>query len=129
MLGGCPAHIGISVTDPAAARKFYEGILGVPMSDSDPSGEPGDLVMHIGGQPDVWVAARADHVPSRYPVLTFRVDDISGVVAELHRRGVDFLHYDGFDQDEKGVVRADGEPPVAWFSDPAGNVLALRQEQ
>lgn len=129
MLGGCPAHSGISVTDPAAARKFYEGILGVPMSDAEPNGEPGDLVMHIGGHSNVWVSPRADHVPSRHPVLTFRVDDIKQIVSELHRRGVDFLHYDSFDQDETGIVRANGEPPVAWFSDPAGNVLALRQAQ
>lgn len=129
MLGDCPAHSGISVTDPAAARKFYEGVLGIPMSDAEPSGETGELVLHIRGGSDVWMSPHLDHVPSRYPVLTFRVTDIVSVVAELHKRGVDFLRYDGCGQDETGVVWADGEPPVAWFSDPSGNVLGVVQEQ
>jgi predicted enzyme related to lactoylglutathione lyase len=71
------------------------------------------------------VYPKPDHVPATYTVLNFQVEDIEAAVDELSGRGVAFERYDGFDHDEKGIVRGGGGPPIAWFTDPAGNILAV----
>ena len=70
---------------------------------------------------------KPDHQPATYTILNFPVEDIDQAVAELSARGVEFLHYDGFGQDENGVMRGQG-PPIAWFTDPAGNVLSVLED-
>jgi predicted enzyme related to lactoylglutathione lyase len=70
------------------------------------------------------VYPKPDHVPATYTILNFPVDDIDAAVDELASRGVEFLRYEGFEQDEKGIARGDG-PDIAWFTDPAGNILAV----
>ncbi len=70
---------------------------------------------------------KPNHEPATYTILNFPVDDIDSVVDELLERGVDIEIYDGFEQDERGIVRDDGGPPIAWFRDPAGNILSVME--
>jgi hypothetical protein len=83
------------------------------------------LTLHLAGDRPTLIYPKPDHTPATYTVLNFPVEDIDRVVDDLAQRGVRFERYDGFDQDEKGVVR-DG-PYVAWFTDPAGNILSVVQ--
>jgi hypothetical protein len=69
----------------------------------------------------------ADMTPASFTILNFEVDDIDAMVDQMGERGVSFERYDGFDQDEKGVVRSPG-PQIAWFKDPSGNVLSVLQQ-
>jgi hypothetical protein len=86
------------------------------------------LTLHIAGDRDTLVYEKPDHTPATYTILNFPVDDIDKAVDELSARGVRFERYDGFDQDEKGIARGEG-PYIAWFTDPAGNVLSVLQEK
>jgi catechol 2,3-dioxygenase-like lactoylglutathione lyase family enzyme len=113
------AFSGFAVPDIDAAREFYEGKLGI-----DTSVEMGILTLHIAGGHNIIVYPKPDHEPADYTILNFPVDDIDAAVDALTERGVEFLRYDGFGQDEKGVMRDQG-PEIAWFTDPAGNVLSV----
>ena len=116
MFGTTKAFSGFSVDDLDAARKFY----GV-------SEENGLLTLHIAGDRDILVYPKPDHTPATYTVLNFPVDDIEAAVDELTRRGVRFERYDHLQADDKGIFRGGG-PLIAWFTDPAGNVLSVLQE-
>ena len=118
------AFSGFSVSDIDEARRFYGETLGVKVSE-----EHGVLTLHIAGDRDILVYPKPDHTPASFTILNFPVDDIDEVVDELSKRGVRFKRYDGFEQDEKGIYRGEGSPPIAWFTDPAGNVLSVLQEQ
>lgn len=118
------AFSGFAVDDIDGARQFYGDTLGMRVSDA----EMGLLALHIEGSRDILIYPKPDHMPATYTILNFPVDDIDAAVDELTRRGVEFLRYEGFDQDEKGVSRGMG-PQIAWFADPAGNVLSVLQEQ
>jgi hypothetical protein len=85
------------------------------------------LHLHIAGDRDTLIYPKEDHTPATYTILNFPVDDIDKAVDELAARGVHFERYDGADQDEKGIFRGGG-PPIAWFKDPAGNVLSVLQQ-
>ncbi|PZG05274.1 VOC family protein [Nonomuraea aridisoli] len=123
MFATTKAFSGFSVDDVAAATAFYGKTLGLRVSE-----EHGMLTLHLGGGGDVLIYPKGDaHVPATFTVLNFPVDDIDGAVDELTARGVRFERYEGFTQDEKGIARGDG-PPIAWFTDPAGNVLSVLQE-
>ncbi|MFP2956664.1 VOC family protein [Myxococcus sp. 1LA] len=122
MFGNTQAFSGFSVRDVAAARKFYGETLGLKTSESD-----GMLTLHIAGGRDVLVYPKDNHTPATFTILNFPVDDIDKAVDELARRGVRFERYDGFDTNEKGIVRGDMGPPIAWFKDPSGNVLSVLQ--
>jgi predicted enzyme related to lactoylglutathione lyase len=74
------------------------------------------------------VYVKPDFAPATYTILNFPVEDIDKAVDELAARGVRFERYDGFGQDEKGIFRQEG-PYIAWFKDPAGNVLSVLQER
>ena len=74
------------------------------------------------------VYPKPGHVPAEFTILNFPVDDIDAAVDALAARGVEFERYDGMDQDEKGVMRSEG-PYIAWFRDPAGNILSVLQER
>jgi catechol 2,3-dioxygenase-like lactoylglutathione lyase family enzyme len=124
MLTDSKAFSGFAVPDLAAAREFYEGKLGLKTSD-----ENGLLTLHLAGDRPTLIYPKPDHVPATYTILNFPVDDIDAAVDALTERGVEFERYEGFEQDEKGIARTpDGEgPDIAWFTDPAGNILAVLQ--
>jgi catechol 2,3-dioxygenase-like lactoylglutathione lyase family enzyme len=113
------AFSGFAVDDLAKAREFYGETLGLKTSEED-----GLLTLHLAGDRDTLVYLKPDFTPATYTILNFPVEDIDAAVDELGARGVQFERYDGFDQDEKGVFRAAG-PPIAWFTDPAGNILSV----
>jgi catechol 2,3-dioxygenase-like lactoylglutathione lyase family enzyme len=118
-----PAFTGFSVDDVSAARSFYADVLGLEVS------EQGDmLTLHLEGGGRVLVYPREDHEPATFTVLNLPVDDVDIAVEELAARGIVFERYEGIPHDERGVVRpadpATG-PPIAWFRDPAGNIISV----
>jgi catechol 2,3-dioxygenase-like lactoylglutathione lyase family enzyme len=125
VLTGSQAYSGFSVDDLDAARTFYEQVLGLRTT---PATMPGVLFLHLAGDREVLVYAKGDgHTPATYTVLNFPVADVDAAVAELTARGVRFLHYEDPPTDETGVMR-DGGPLIAWFADPAGNVLSVIEQ-
>jgi len=119
MLTDSKAFSGFAVPDVAAARQFYGETLGLRVSE-----EHGMLQLHLAGGRDVIVYPKPDHTPASYTILNFPVDDVEATVDALTERGVRFERYQGFDQDDKGIQRGGG-PLIAWFKDPAGNVLSI----
>jgi catechol 2,3-dioxygenase-like lactoylglutathione lyase family enzyme len=114
------AFSGFAVPDIDAARQFYADTLGIRVDD-----ENGLLTLHLaGGERPTLIYPKPDHEPANYTILNFQVDDVEKAVDGLIARGVTMEQYDGFDQDEKGIMRDNG-PDIAWFKDPAGNVLAV----
>ena len=124
MLADSPAFSGFSVNDLDAARRFYEETLGLRTSDA---GMGGLMQLHVGGDREVLVYAKDDHTPATYTVLNFPVPDVEKAVDELTSRGVRFERYENPPTDEKGIMRAGG-PLIAWFTDPAGNVFSVLQQ-
>jgi catechol 2,3-dioxygenase-like lactoylglutathione lyase family enzyme len=122
MFGETKAFSGFAVDDIPAARKFYGETLGLKVTE-----ENGMLTLHLAGDRPTLVYPKPDHTPATYTILNFPVDDIDKAVDELTSRGVRFERYEGMPLDEKGIMRAGG-PPIAWFTDPAGNVLSVLQE-
>jgi len=123
MFGATKAFSGFSVDDVEAARKFYGETLGLRVD-----GDEGMLFLHLAGNRDVLVYGKPDHTPATYTILNFPVDDIEAAVDELGRRGVRFERYDALKADDKGIHRGEG-PLIAWFTDPAGNVLSVLEER
>lgn len=113
------AFSGFSVDNLAAAKEFYGETLGLRVSE-----EHGMLTLHLAGDRDTLVYPKPNHTPATFTILNFPVEDIEPAVEELAKRGVKFEVYDGVD--EKGVYRVQG-PPIAWFKDPAGNILSVLQ--
>ncbi|WP_338776127.1 VOC family protein [Streptomyces sp. DG1A-41] len=122
MFGTTRAYSGFSVDDIEAARTFYGDTLGLRVSE-----DHGMLILHIAGDRDILVYPKQDHTPATYTILNFPVDDIEAAVDELSRRGVRFERYDHLKADDKGIFRGGG-PLIAWFTDPAENVLSVLQE-
>jgi len=122
MLGESKAFSGFAVKDLAQAREFYERTLGLDVEVVD--GGPGLLSLHLAGGRDVLVYLKPDFQPATYTVLNFPVDDIDAAVDGLTARGVEFERYEEMEQDEKGIARGPG-PEIAWFKDPAGNILSV----
>jgi len=120
MFTNTKAFSGFAVDDVEKARAFYADTLGVKTSEDN-----GLLTLHIAGDRPTLVYPRPNHTPAEYTILNFPVDDIERAVEELAARGVQFERYEGFDQDERGIHREG--PPIAWFKDPAGNVLSVIQ--
>jgi catechol 2,3-dioxygenase-like lactoylglutathione lyase family enzyme len=116
------AFSGFSVDDLAKAKKFYAETLGLRVSE-----ENGLLRLHIAGSRDILVYPKPNHTPATFTILNFPVDDIERAVDELTERGVRFERYEGFGLDDRGIHRGGG-PLIAWFTDPAGNVLSVLQE-
>ena len=113
------AFSGFAVPDIEAARAFYADTLGIETLEDN-----GMLILKLAGDRDTLIYPKPNHEPATYTILNFGVDDIEATVDELLERGVDMEIYDGFEQDERGIARAGG-PPIAWFRDPAGNILAV----
>ena len=119
MLENSKAFSGFAAPDIEALEPFYRDKLGVRTSV-----ENGLLMLHLaGGQPTI-VYPKPDFTPATYTILNFPVEDVEAAVDELTARGVEFEKYEGFDQDEKGIARGNG-PDIAWFKDPAGNILSV----
>jgi catechol 2,3-dioxygenase-like lactoylglutathione lyase family enzyme len=117
------AFSGFAVDDVPAAKRFYGETLGLPVTEAN-----GILTLHIAGERPTIAYPKPGHVPAEFTILNFPVDDIDAAVDALAARGVRFERYDGMEQDEKGVMRAGG-PYIAWFKDPAGNILSVLQER
>ena len=123
MFANTTAFSGFAVSDLEAAKKFYGETLGLRTSE-----QYGLLTLYLAGDRDTLVYPKPDHVPATYTILNFQVDDIDAAVDELVRRGIPMERYEGMGQDDKGINRAGG-PYIAWFKDPAGNILAVLQER
>ncbi len=114
---------GFSVDDIKKAKKFYHETLGLAIDDSTMGLE---ITLPHGG--NVFIYEKPNHTPASFTILNFVVDDIDTAVEELEKLGVSFERYEGFHQDEKGIARgkeAKMGPDIAWFKDPAGNILAV----
>jgi catechol 2,3-dioxygenase-like lactoylglutathione lyase family enzyme len=121
MFTNTKAFSGFAVDDLEAARAFYGDTLGLKTSE-----ENGLLTLQIADDRPTLVYPRPNHTPAEYTILNFPVEDIEEAVDELKSRGVEVERYEGFDQDDRGIFRGGG-PPIAWFKDPAGNVLSVLQ--
>jgi len=126
MFENTKAFSSFAVDDAEKARPFYGETLGLRTELLE--AQIGLLALHLAGDRDVLIYEKPDFVPATYTVLNFPVDDIDTAVDQLAARGVSFERYEGFEQDEKGISRAGG-PPIAWFRDPAGNILAVLEQQ
>ncbi|GAA2354928.1 VOC family protein [Nonomuraea africana] len=115
------AFSGFSVDDIEAAKAFYGDTLGIRVSE-----ENGMLTLHLAGDRDTLVYPKPDHTPATFTILNFPVDDIDTAVDQLTELGVRMERYPQMKQDERGIMRGEG-PPIAWFTDPAGNVLSVIQ--
>jgi catechol 2,3-dioxygenase-like lactoylglutathione lyase family enzyme len=123
MLKDSDAFSGFSVDDLDAAKEFYGSKLGLEITDL-----PAGFEIGIGGGASVFVYPKGPaHEPASFTVLNFRVDDIDGAVDELAGNGVEFERYEGLGHDERGIARPpEGNgPDIAWFKDPAGNILSV----
>jgi catechol 2,3-dioxygenase-like lactoylglutathione lyase family enzyme len=123
MFANTKAYSGFAVNDVQKARNFYGETLGLKTSE-----EYGLLTLHLAGDRPTLIYPKPDHTPADYTILNFPVDDIDRAVDDLAARGVRFERYDGFEQDGKGISRGEG-PYIAWFKDPAGNVLSVLQDR
>ena len=125
MLTDSKAYNGFAVDDLGKARDFYGETLGLKTDVLDE--QNGLLSIHLAGGRDTLVYLKPDFEPATYTILNFPVDDIDEAVDGLAARGVAFERYEGFDQDDKGIARGNG-PDIAWFRDPAGNILSVLEE-
>ena len=118
------AFSGFSVNDIQKAKEFYGATLGLEVSETH-----GLLNLHLAGGSKVLIYPKPNHTPAMFTILNFPVDNIEQAVDELTRRGVRFERYDEADlkTDEKGIHRGEG-PKIAWFRDPAGNILSVLEE-
>ena len=120
MFAESKAFSGFAVPDLKEARAFYEETLGLRVTEQHDL-----LTLHLAGDRDTLVYPKPDHAPATYTILNFPVDDVEAAVDELQKRGVALERYEGLDQDEKGISRAPDGPVIAWFTDPAGNILSV----
>jgi len=117
------AFSGFSVDDLDRAKEFYGETLGLNVSEN-----PAGLELKLGGG-TVFVYPKGEqHTPASFTILNFPVDDIEGAVDELTAAGVSFERYDGLEQDERGIARGGGGPNIAWFKDPAGNIISVLEQ-
>ena len=123
MLKDSKAFSGFSVNNLQAAKDFYGRILGLNVSESH-----GMLQLNLAGGSTVLVYPKPNHAPATFTILNFPVDDVDAAVDELTQRGVRFEIYDeaGLKTDKRGVFRGRG-PVIAWFKDPAGNILSVME--
>jgi predicted enzyme related to lactoylglutathione lyase len=123
MLDASKAYSGFAVDEIDKAKQFYGETLGLKVNELD-AGPTQLLELHAGAQP-VLIYPKPDFAPATYTILNFPVEDVDATVDELTAKGVTFERYEGFEQDEKGVDRSGPGGGIAWFTDPAGNVLAV----
>jgi catechol 2,3-dioxygenase-like lactoylglutathione lyase family enzyme len=119
MFRDSPGFSGFSTNDIAKAREFYGAILGLEVTE-----ENGMLTLQLAGGGRVVIYPKDNHEPATYTALNFPVQDIEQAVDALTAAGVQMERYEGMGQDERGIVRQ-YPPPIAWFKDPAGNILSV----
>jgi catechol 2,3-dioxygenase-like lactoylglutathione lyase family enzyme len=121
MLENSKAFSGFAAGDLEKVREFYTKTLGLKVTE-----EHGLLTLHLSGGNNVLIYPKPNHVPATFTVLNFPVEDVDLAVDELSKRGVQFEKYNGpeIKTDEKGIMRGNG-PTIAWFKDPAGNILSV----
>ena len=126
ILTEAPAFPSFSVDDLAKARTFYRDTLGLEVVDRQEG-----LELEVGSGSKVFVYSKPDHRPATFTILNFPVEDVESAVEKLKSTGVRFENYDlpGIKTDERGIARADDGPVMAWFKDPAGNILSVLQER
>jgi catechol 2,3-dioxygenase-like lactoylglutathione lyase family enzyme len=124
MFKDTPAFSSFSVDDIDQAKVFYGDTLGLPVVQ-----HRGRLNLSLAGGGSVLIYHKPNHTPATFTVLNFRVDNIDQTVAELTRRGVAFEHYPNMHLDAQGISRAEGGPLIAWFQDPAGNIISVLQDR
>ena len=122
MLHDSHGFSGFSTNDIAKAKAFYGDTLGVEVTEDN-----GMLTLRLAGGGRVLIYPKKNHEPASFTVLNFPVTDIDGTVRALTKAGVVFERYEGAGQDELGIARA-YPPPIAWFKDPAGNILSVLQD-
>lgn len=127
MFANTKATNSFAVDDLDKAREFYGETLGLKTTVL--SEEFGVMALHLAGDRDTLVYSKPDFVPATYTILNFEVDDVEKAVDDLVAAGVQLERYEGFDQDEKGIARGGPGPSIAWFKDPAGNVLSVLEQQ
>lgn len=125
MLRNSKAFSGYSVNDLAKAKYFYQEILGLKVQDNP----MGLIELHLKGGNTVLIYPKENHQPATFTVLNFPVKNIDAAVEALIIKEVKMERYPGFDHDEKAIVRSDGRgPSIAWFTDPAGNILSVLED-
>jgi catechol 2,3-dioxygenase-like lactoylglutathione lyase family enzyme len=122
MLEAANAFSGFSVDDLDRAKHFYGETLGLGVSEN-----PAGLELQLGGGARVFVYPKPNHEPATFTILNFPVSNIEEAVDELTAAGVSFERYDGMEQDDRGIARGGG-PNIAWFKDPAGNILSVLEQ-
>jgi predicted enzyme related to lactoylglutathione lyase len=125
MFENSKAYSGFAVPDLKKAVEFYGETLGLKTSVLD---EENLIQIDLSGDRPVLVYRKPDFTPATYTILNFPVEDVEKAVDELSAKGVSFERYEGFDQDEKGIDRSGPGGGIAWFTDPAGNILAVHGE-
>jgi catechol 2,3-dioxygenase-like lactoylglutathione lyase family enzyme len=126
MLKDSRAFSGFSVNDIGKAKEFYGQTLGLETSEG-----MGALMLNLAGGGRVFIYPKDNHEPATFTVLNFPVEDIDGTVDKLTSAGITFERYEGAEQDERGIARgraANQGPDIAWFKDPAGNILSVLSE-
>jgi len=125
MLAKSKAFSGFSVNDTQKAKEFYSRTLGLEVSESN-----GLLNLHLAGGTTVLIYPKPNHTPAAFTILNFPVDDVDKAVDELTKRGVRFEIYNqpNLKTDERGIFRGGG-PVIAWFKDPAGNILSVLEQK
>ena len=125
MFANTKATNGFAVNDIEAAKRFYGKTLGLGVTTL--SEEFGVTAVELAGGRTTLIYAKPDFTPATYTILNFKVNDVESAVNELSSRGVSMERYEGFEQDEKGIAHGPG-PHIAWFKDPAGNILSVLQQ-
>jgi predicted enzyme related to lactoylglutathione lyase len=122
------AFSGFSVDDIGKAKEFYGQTLGLEVSEE---GEMGIINLKIAGGGNVMIYPKDNHQPATFTIMNFPVTDIDAAVDQLTQKGVSFERYDmpGLDPDRKGIYRGEEGPPIAWFKDPAGNILSVLEQK
>ena len=124
MLETSKAFSSFSVNDLQKAKEFYSQTLGLKVSES-----PEGLKLNLGGEANIFIYPKPNHTPATFTVLNFLVNDVETAVDELSKTGIHFERYEGeIKTDEKGIHR-DGGPSIAWFKDPAGNILSVLEKE
>jgi len=130
MFGNTKAFSGFSVDDLEKAREFYGKTLGLEIIEDQ---KMGIMTLRLGTGAEIVVYPKGPgHTPATYTTLNFPVADIDKAVDELHSRGIRMQRYEGFEQDAKGIMRSGGGntgPSIAWFTDPAGNILSVIEQR
>ena len=121
MLKESKAFSSFSVNDLQEAKNFYADILQLHVADNP----MGLIELHFGEDQKTLIYPKSDHQPATFTVLNFPVDNIEKTVDELTGKGIVFEQYDYLQTDEKGISRNPNGPKVAWFKDPAGNILSI----